>query len=85
MSAAESGLSEIAAIRRLGWSRNDLWMAFLAIGGNGTASDLDQHLRTGNHLVDAQRDCLAAALNDGLIDAGDLRRVAYVDEIRVLP
>ena len=62
---------ELEALDRLGWSAHDLWVATFGYGDVGTFADLTQHLASGNHLGPAAVACIAAALNDALLDQDD--------------
>jgi len=47
----------------------DLWLRYLALGGNGDAFDLDGYLQGLVPLDDFQQDILAQALNESLRDS----------------
>jgi hypothetical protein len=56
--------AELRAIKRLGWTAQDLHVAALQYGDVGTLDDVTEHLRTGDHLPPDKKMFVAAALWD---------------------
>jgi hypothetical protein len=53
---------------RLGWTAHDLYVATLEYGDVGSSHDVQEHLRTGDHLSPAKKAYVAAALWDAEIE-----------------
>ena len=69
------------------WSRADLtleqlWMRYFALGGTADLTDVDAHLHGLGPLSDVQRDVLAHAVNERLVELFTQHRVPYVRTIR---
>jgi hypothetical protein len=56
--------AEQRAMQRLGWTVHDLYLATLHYGDVGTEADVEEHMRTGDHLPPAKKVFIAAALWD---------------------
>lgn len=61
--------AELRAMERLGWSARDLYLATLHYGDVGTLEDVEEHLRTGDHLAPAKKAYVVAALWEAELDA----------------
>ena len=64
-----------AARIRAGWTTQQLWVGYLAVGGTGDAFDIEAYLHEFGPLSDDQQDALANAVNERL---DDLYRTAHV-------
>jgi hypothetical protein len=73
----DSHLLYDAARRRVGWTVEQLWVRYLALGGTQVVFDLDGYLSGLIPLPSGQQDVLAYALNERLADLGDPGRVPY--------
>jgi hypothetical protein len=71
-----------AARRSAGWTVQQLWVDYLALGGTLLVVDLDAYLTGLTPFPPAQQDVLACALNERLTDLSDATRVPY---LTVLP
>src|SRR3954465_8739367 len=68
-----------AARRELGLSDDDLWLAYVALGGSLSAVQLRNYF-DGDYALNAREyDYLAQALNDRYIDRGEDHAVPYAD------
>ena len=67
-----------AARRSAGWTLDQLWMAYLALGGTFVVFDVDAYLAGLVPWPAAQQDVLACALNERLSDLDLTHRVPYV-------
>lgn len=56
-------------MQRLGWNPRELYLAALNYGDVGSLHDVQEHLRTGDHLSPEQKYYLATALRDAELDA----------------
>lgn len=56
--------AELRAIERLGWTAQQVFVAAIEYGNVGTAADVAEHLRTGDHLPAEKKALIAAALWD---------------------
>lgn len=63
---------------RAGWSVQQLWVAFLAVGGTGDVFDVDAFLHGMSPLTTGQQDALAVAVNEQLSDLYLAARVPYL-------
>lgn len=63
--------AELRAMKRLGWSARDLYVATLHYGDVGSLEDVQEHLRTGDHLPPAKKSYIAAALWEAELAAPD--------------
>jgi hypothetical protein len=61
--------AELRAMDHLGWTANDLYLATFGYGDVGSLHDVQEHLRTGDHLSPAKKNYVAAALWDAELDA----------------
>jgi hypothetical protein len=64
-----------AARTRAGWTIQQLWVGYLAVGGSHDAFDIEAYLHGLGPLSDEQQDILANAVNERL---DDLYRAACV-------
>jgi hypothetical protein len=69
------------------WSRADLtleqlWVRYFAIGGTADLTDVDAYLHGLGELSDVERDVLAHAVNERLVELFTQYRVPYVRPIR---
>ena len=71
-----------AARRSADWTIDDLWIAYLALGGTLPVLDLKRYLCGQTLMPPGQQDVLACALNERLTDRSDATRVPY---LTVLP
>ena len=71
-----------AARRRAGWTLEQLWIHYLALGGTLVVFDLEAYLTGLVPMPPAQQDVLACALNERLADLFEAARVPY---LTVLP
>jgi len=58
-----------------GWTIQQLWVGYLAVGGTGDAFDIEAYLHGLGPLSNDQQDTLASAVNERL---DDLYRTAHV-------
>ncbi|HEU5486281.1 MAG TPA: hypothetical protein VFU98_15330 [Microlunatus sp.] len=68
-----------AARTRAGWTVQQLWVGYLALGGTSDAFDIEAFLHGLGPLSDDQQDALANALNERLDDLYRGARVPYLD------
>ena len=54
-----------------------LWIGYVALGGSGTLTDLQQHIECGPCPDDHDHNVIAQALNDAYVDLGYDHPVAY--------
>jgi hypothetical protein len=71
-----------AARHSAGWTVQQLWVDYLALGGTLRAVDLEHYLGGGSPMPPGQQDVLACALNERLTDLSDATRLPY---LTVLP
>lgn len=64
-----------AALEQAGWTLDQLWVNYLAVGGTAGIFELEAHLGDLNALPSTQHDPLACALNERLADLGNPLRV----------
>jgi len=70
------------ARRELGLSLDDLWVAYVGLGGAATPLELGWYLADGSGGFTArQHDYLAQALNDQYVDRGHDHPVPYSDTL----
>jgi hypothetical protein len=67
----------LAAHQQAGWTVEQLWVQYLALGGTAVFFDVEAHLANLNALPLAQQDVLACALNERLADLDQPTRVPY--------
>lgn len=72
---------------RDGWSHayltlDQLWMRYFGLGGTGDLTDVDAYLHGLGDLSDVQRDVLAHAVNERLVELYTQHRVPYARAIR---
>lgn len=67
-----------AARARTGWTVQQLWVAYLAVGGSHDAFDIEAYLHGLGHLSDHQQDILATAINEQLDDLYRSASVPYL-------
>jgi len=67
----------IAAQQQTGWTLEQLWVHYLALGGTAVIFDLEAHLADLNTLPPAEQDVLACAVNERLADLSNPLRLAY--------
>jgi hypothetical protein len=67
-----------AARRSAGWTVQQLWVDYLALGGTLLVVDLEHYLGGGLPLLPGQQDVLACALNERLTDLSDATRLPYL-------
>ncbi len=63
--------------RRLGLSAMSLWIAYFAVGGNGSLADLTDWLSGATELTVRDYDLLAQAMNDQFVALGMDHPVPY--------
>jgi hypothetical protein len=68
--------------KRAGLSLSDLWLGYLALGGNLAAADLGRILSGNLPVAQGDYDRLAAALNDHYMSLGGARALPYSDGSR---
>jgi hypothetical protein len=73
---AEPGELERARIE-LGLSNDELWFRYFALGGMGTAIEVDAYLHDALAPTSHDRDLLAAALNERFAELGGDHPVPY--------
>jgi hypothetical protein len=67
-----------AARRNAGWTLEQLWVHYLALGGSRVFFDLDAYLAGLTLMPPGQQDVLACALNEQLADLHHTTRVPYL-------
>ena len=67
-----------AARRQAGWTIEQLWIHYLALGGTLVVLDLEAYLAGLVPMPDGQQDVLACALNERFADLGEDVRLAYL-------
>jgi hypothetical protein len=67
-----------AARRSAGWTVEQLWLQYLALGGTLVVFDVEAHLAGLMPMPPGQQDVLACALNEGLAELGQTLRVPYL-------
>ena len=68
-----------AARRELGLSEDELWVAYVTLGGSLSGPQLQQYFSDGETLNSREYDYLAQALNDRYIDRGEDHAVPYAE------
>jgi hypothetical protein len=66
-----------AALEQAGWTLDQLWVNYLALGGTAGIFELEAHLADLNLLPSSEHNPLACALNERLADLGNPLRVPY--------
>lgn len=66
-----------AARLEAGWTVQQLWIGYIAVGGNRDAFDIEAYLHGVGPLSDDQQDVLATAVNERLYDLYRAARVPY--------
>ena len=66
------------ARREAGWTVEELWIHYLALGGALLVFDLDAFLHGLMPMSDGEQDVLACALNERLSDLANPTRVPYL-------
>jgi hypothetical protein len=66
---------------RAGWSGQQLWVAYLAVGGTGDAFEIDAFLQGLAPLTPGQQDALAAAVNERLVELYLAAQVPYLHPV----
>jgi hypothetical protein len=69
-----------AARRSAGWTVEQLWIHYLALGGSLVFFDLDAYLAGLTPLAPGQQDVLACTLNERLADLHHTTWVPYLTE-----
>ena len=70
---------------RAGWTIQQLWVAYLAVGGTGDAFDIEAFLTGLGPLSDDQQDALANAVNERLDDLYRAAQVPYLSTYTLPP
>jgi hypothetical protein len=71
-----------AGLQVAGWTNTDLWLAAFALGGDLSATDIDE-IAAGHRAVGRiDWDVLAAAINDGCADQGLAPPMRYWMQLR---
>jgi hypothetical protein len=63
-----------------GMSLDELWLAYMALGGNASPDLMRAYLQ-GTHTEPVGYDILAHALNEEFVDQGSNHPVPYADEL----
>jgi len=71
-----------AARQEVGLSEDELWVAYVALGGSLSGPQLRQFFHDGQTLSAREYDYLAQALNDRYIDRGENHAVPYAEVLR---
>lgn len=79
MNTPASAVLEAARIQA-GMSFQDLWIAYLALGGNARPDVVRGYLR-GSAIEPTDYDLLAQAINERFLDRGESYPVPYRDEL----
>jgi hypothetical protein len=74
-----------AARRDAGWTLEQLWLHYLALGGSLVVFDLDAYLSGMAAMPPAQQDVLACALNERLADLHQPTQVPYLTALPSWP
>lgn len=79
-----------SAVLRSGLAMSDLdfeqlWSAYVGLGGSMSAGDLRDALNGQREISDHQHDMVAQALNDHFVDKGQNHPVAYSDRLHHQP
>ena len=74
-----------AARTRAGWTVQQLWIGYLAVGGSRDAFDIEAYLHGLGPLSDDQQDILANALNGRLDDLYRAACVPYLAPLTLRP
>jgi hypothetical protein len=67
-----------AARRSAGWTVEQLWISYVALGGSLVFFDLDAYLGGMTSMPPGQQDVLACALNERFADLDQTTRVPYL-------
>jgi len=70
-----------AAQHEAGWTVEQLWIEYLALGGTLVFFDLDAFLAGLMPMIGSQQDVLACALNERLSEMQSLTRLPYLTEL----
>ena len=65
------------ARRRLGLSHYDLCMRYIGVGGTRDCHAVRSYLTGRDIFTDGDHDCVAVALNEALVDAGERQRLRH--------
>ena len=74
-----------AARARLGLPLAQLWLDYLALGGNLLPATVGAALSGGGGLGDHDHDVLVQALNERFVDRAQNHPLAYADELPPVP
>ena len=74
-----------AARRSAGWTIEQLWISYLALGGTLVVFDLELYLAGLAPMPADQQDVLACALNERFADLAETVRVPYLHVLAVNP
>ena len=74
-----------AARARAGWTVQQLWVGYLAVGGSRDAFDIEAYLYGLGPLNEDQQDILANAVNERLDDLYQAARVPYIATLALEP
>lgn len=66
--------------RDAGLSRSDLWLRYLALGGDSTPVELDAYLHTALKPTAHEHNLIAHAINEHHVEHGGDHPVPYLDE-----
>ena len=70
---------------RAGWTIQQLWVGYLAVGGTSDAFDIEAYLHGLGPLSDNQQDILANAVNERLDDLYRTAQVPYLKPATLTP
>jgi hypothetical protein len=70
-----------AARRNAGWTLEQLWIHYIALGGTLVVFDLDAYLAGLTPIPPDQQDVLACALNERLADLHQTTRIPYLSAL----
>ena len=74
-----------SARMQAGWTVQQLWVGYLAVGGSRDAFDIEAYLYGLGPLSDDQQDILANAVNERLDDLYRATRVPYLATLTLKP
>jgi hypothetical protein len=74
-----------AARTQAGWTVQQLWVGYLAVGGSRDAFDIEAYLHGLGPLSDHQQDILANAVNERLDDLYRAASVPYLSTLTLEP
>jgi hypothetical protein len=74
-----------AARKRAGWTVQQLWVGYLAVGGSRDAFEIEAYLYGLGPLSDDQQDILATAVNEQLDDIYRAACVPYIATLTLEP